>query len=50
MKLSPQAASFFADLLEDAERTQSICDDVEPWCNAKPLIEELWKLYADQLS
>lgn len=48
-KLSPAAISFFADLLEDAERTQSICEDVAPWADAKPLIEELWLVYAEQL-
>lgn len=46
---SLQALKFMADLLEEAESTASICEDVAPWCDAKPLIEELWLLYANQL-
>ena len=50
MQLSIQAIEFFAELLEDAEQTQSICEDVAPWCDRKPLIEELWELYETQVS
>lgn len=46
---SLQALKFMADLLEEAESTAAICEDVAPWCDAKPLIEELWLLYANQL-
>lgn len=46
---SLQALQFMADLLEQAETTASICEDVAPWCDAKPLIEELWLLYSSQL-
>lgn len=46
---SLRALRFMADLLEDAERTATICEDVHPWCDAKPLIEELWLLYANRL-
>lgn len=48
-QLSIGAISFFATLLEQAEETQSICEDVALWCDAKPYIEELWQLYAEQL-
>lgn len=49
MMLSLSALKLFAQLLEDAEQTASICDDVEPWCSAKPDIEALWELYASEL-
>ena len=49
MAPSLQALSLMAELLEDAENTQSICEDVAPWCDRKPLIEELWQLYSDQM-
>jgi hypothetical protein len=48
-QLTIGAISFFATLLEQAEETQSICDDVAMWRDAKPHIEELWQLYAEQL-
>jgi len=38
-----------AELLEDAETTQSFCEDVAPWCDRKPFIEELWQLCSDQM-
>lgn len=48
-ELSIHALSLLAELLEDAEQTQSICEDVAPWCDRKPQIEELWTLYASLL-
>jgi len=49
MTTSFQALALLAVLLEEAENTVSICEDVAPWCDRKPLIEELWKLYSDQM-
>jgi len=48
-ELSISALSLLAELLEDAEQTQSICEDVAPWCDRKPQIEELWTLYSSLL-
>lgn len=47
--ISVSALSLLASLLEDAENTQVICEDLKPWSELKPQIEELWKLYEHQL-
>lgn len=47
---SLQALQLFAELLEDAEQTVSLCEDIAPWSDRKPLIEELWLLYQSQLN
>lgn len=49
LMISGSALSLLANLLEDAENTQVICDDLKPWSELKPQIEELWKLYEHQL-
>jgi hypothetical protein len=48
-RISVAALALLANLLEDAENTQVICDDLKPWSELKPQIEELWKLYEHQL-
>lgn len=48
-EISVSALSLLAELLEDAEQTQSICEDLTPWCDRKPQIEELWTLYSSLL-
>lgn len=47
--ISHDAIALLAELLEEAEQTQSICEDVAPWCDRKPQIEELWTVYENLL-
>lgn len=47
--ISASALSLLANLLEEAENTQVICEDLKPWSDLKPQIEELWGLYESQL-
>ena len=49
MTLSPMSVQLLAELLEGAEETISVCSDIDYWNDRKPLIEELWGLYSQEV-
>ena len=48
-KPSLQALQLLAELLEEAEATITVCDDVAPLGDRELAIAELWELYSNQL-